>query len=209
VKATRLTIQDQISRGLKRHDESEIRKVFERYAEINPRDPKSRHLPKSKMLAAFQEFEITIKDTSKDNVVKLDELFDKLDSDKNGMLDLDEFQTAVQSNNSVLEEWAMSLPLHHLLADSIPWYEGEDAMKIVSNLSPEDVRLVVDGFAFGLEKILRKHVDLLKTTLQRISEQNDGHSPEQKFIADVPKMMCGNIDNFHNGLSARIGSYLA
>ena len=146
--------------------------------------------------------DISVQDTAEDNIKKVDELFEKIDVDSNGKLDYNEFRSAVQSNKSELEDWAESLALHQLLADSIPQSDGADALDIVSNLSPGDIDLIVEGFADGLRQMLNKYVNQLKQKLEHLSEHK---SPVPKFVADVPKMMCGSIDDFHKGLVARIG----
>ena len=207
VKGTQEVIGEQIQRGFSRRSEKEIKRVFDKYADGDPQEPESLHVPKNKMMTALQEFDISYQDKSEQDVAQISELFDQLDLDRNGKLDYSEFRSAVQSNKTVLEDWAKSLPLDQLLADSIPRSVGHDPLEIVRRLTDHDIELVAEGFAGGLKQMLREFMVHLNEALDKVSERN-ACSFEQKFVADVPRMLCGNIDDFHKGLVARIGNSL-
>ena len=107
----------------------------------------------------------------------------------------------------LLENWAKSLPLPQLLARSVLTSAGADSLEIVSCLSAEDIALVTHRFGEGLKLILMESVEKLKQTLRKIKERENCDSQVEKFVADVPRMKCGSIDDFHKGLAARIGTF--
>ena len=108
----------------------------------------------------------------------------------------------------LLENWAKSLPLAPLLARSVMMSAGADSLEKVSCFSAEDIAQVTHGFGEDLKLILMESVDKLKQTLRKIKERKNCDSQVEKFVADVPRMKCGSIDDFHKGLAARIGILL-
>jgi hypothetical protein len=135
------------------------------------------------------------------------EFLNMLDTDKNGKLELKEFQEAILASCTPLEEWAKSWPLAQLLADSIPRLDdahghSDDNLKILGRLDDQQLKLAVRGFAYGLERMLLKERDTLRYAMSKMDEHRENKQAE-KF--EVPEMKCGNIENFYDGLAARIG----
>ena len=120
---------------------------------------------------------------------------------------MNEFQDAILASCTPLEEWAKSWPLAQLLADSIPRLDNDrghsdDNLTVLGSLNDEQLKLIVRGFAYGLEKMLLMERDKLRRALSTMEESSENRMAE-KF--EVPEMKCGNIEDFFCGLAARIG----
>jgi hypothetical protein len=190
-------IKAQVDRGIQRRDPQEIKKVFETFA-ID--EQKNRHIPVSKLSDALRALDIMVPGGTNEH-----EFLIQLDTNKNGKLELNEFQEAILASCTPLEEWAKSWPLAQLLADCIPRYDdsgqSEDNITILRRLDDKLLKLVVNGFAHGLEKMLMNERDNLLKALK--VEESIENKKAEKF--EVPEMKCGNIGNFHDGLTGRIG----
>ena len=192
-------IRAQVDRGIQRRDPQEIKKVFEEFA-ID--ENSNRHIPVCRLRDALHALDIMVPGSEDEH-----EFLRKLDTDKNGKLELNEFQDAILASCTPLEEWAKSWPLAQLLADSIPRCDNDrghsdDNLTVLGSLNDEQLKLIVRGFAYGLEKMLLMERDKLRRALSTMEESSENRMAE-KF--EVPEMKCGNIEDFFCGLAARIG----
>jgi hypothetical protein len=199
-------IETQIDRGIQRRGEQEIERVFEKFAE---KDGATLHLPASKLKSALQDLDILVPGQNQD--LEQEYIFGRMDANQNGRLQRNEFVAAVSESRATLEEWAKgwNLKLAQLLADSIPRLNDEngqikDPLSSISSLNEEHLKLVVKGFAYGLEKILNEECRKLRDALSKMQNMAE-YSMAEKF--EVPEMRCGKIEHFHEGLAARIGKY--
>jgi hypothetical protein len=154
----------------------------------------------------LKEFDVGSKDLSLSDVQDLEFIFNSLDINSDGKLDLVEFQAAVRTP-SLVEEWARSLGIHQLVADAIPRKEGEIPLVTASNLSPEVISKIVHEVATGLQEILSAEVTRLRASFARM-EKKDVNNLAFKFQSKAPRMNCGNFEDFHRGLTAYIGTCL-
>eukprot|EP00291_Cryptomonas_curvata_P009532 CAMPEP_0172202078 /NCGR_PEP_ID=MMETSP1050-20130122/30413_1 /TAXON_ID=233186 /ORGANISM="Cryptomonas curvata, Strain CCAP979/52" /LENGTH=1356 /DNA_ID=CAMNT_0012879911 /DNA_START=122 /DNA_END=4192 /DNA_ORIENTATION=+ len=192
-------IKAQVDRGIQRRDPQEIKKVFEEFA-INEKG--NQHIPVSKLRDALHALDIVVPGSADEN-----KFLDKLDTDKSGKLELNEFQEAILASCTPLEEWVKSWPLAQLLADSIPRFDddhghSEDNLTILGLLDDKQLELVVRGFSYGLAKMLLNERDKLRDAVKM--EESVEYKQAEKF--EVSEMKCGRIEKFYDGLAARIGS---
>ena len=205
---SRETIKNQIRIGKRRRNDVEVKKVFEQYAESVPDKPDKRYLPKEKLLLALKEFDISSMDLTLDDIENVDCLYDQLDRNGDGRLDLGEFVLALKSPVRIdtIVEWVRSLSIHEILADGIPRRAGEFPLITVSSLTASEVREIVAEAAVVMEEILNNHVTLLKRSLESMERRGD-NPISKKFESDLTVAMeCGGISDFHGGLVARIGN---
>jgi hypothetical protein len=175
-----------------------------KHAITDPAIPNSSHLPKDKVIVALKEFDVGSKDVSESDLKDADYIFNSLDVNSDGKLDIGEFQVAVQAE-SLLEEWARSLKVHQLVADAIPRKEGENPLITASTLSPDVITMIATGVSDGLQEILKVEVERLRASFARM-EAKDVNNLALKFQSKAPKMNCGNFEDFHRGLTAYIGT---
>ena len=142
--------------------------------------------------------------------IKLDdqeteELFKRVDADKSDSLSFAEFENIV-SQLSELERWALSIPVHYLLADAVSCIEreGAHAMEKASNLTETDIHEICNGIVDGMRKIVASKVSELKQAYDAMhASQAEQVAGGTKFI--VGSMSSGGTEDFHKGLEGRIG----
>ena len=158
---------------------------------------------------ALKEFD-AVPDVTQEDLCKEDYLFRSLDRNQDGILAFDEFVLAVKAPMP-LDEWASSLPLAQLLADAMPRKAGKDRLREVSRLTEAEIGSIADGFAYGVKRLLNQHVQSLRSSFSTMDQavatrsESDSHL---KFQTETTKLRCGNIEDFHNGMSSRIGAPL-
>jgi hypothetical protein len=136
-----------------------------------------------------------------------DELFKRVDVDKSDSLSFSEFENIV-SQLSDIERWALSLPVHYLLADAVSCIEreGAHAMEKASNLTETDIQEICHGVVDGMKKIFATKVSELKQAFDAMRASQAEHVAGSKFT--VGTMSSGGAEDFHKGLEGRIGLVL-
>jgi hypothetical protein len=76
---------------------------------------------------------------------------------------------------------------------------------VVSNLSPSQIDTIVSAFLDGFKILLTKRVEDLRASLAAMNDlaQRASNDASKKF--EIFGMSCGKIEDFHHGLSRRIG----
>lgn len=108
-----------------------------------------------------------------------------------------------------------SLPLASLLMDALPRpaksQEKSIHLRVVSELTADEIRIVANEFSKGLEQMLTDNVRLLKRSFTAMdtkikeSLEDDKKNTASKFSVCM-EMKSGTIEDFHRGLVGRIGS---
>jgi hypothetical protein len=184
-------LRDQIHRGFLRRDPLYVKTIFDEHCEKN-----SASMSKSKIFFALKKLGIDI------DSKRATELFDEFDCDFSRGMDLEEFKILLQRSNR-LNQWAEGLLLHDLLTDSIPRKAEQDPMRLVSELTVDEIALTCRAFQDGLIGLLSEACASLKQAFI-VSDARKAQSTEgSKFNLG---MNCGNIDEFHQGVEERIGA---
>ena len=147
---------------------------------------------------------------------KADELMLMMDLDENGGLDFEEFKRGVQQPPTQLEQWASMLPLAGMLARSLPVCcgQGDQPLRNFSRLGEDGIDTAVEVFSEGLRRLLMQAKDSTKQmfdtvddkALEAAKDSADGVSAASKF--KTFKMSTGKIEEYHEGLSSRIGEFI-
>ena len=124
------------------------------------------------------------------------------------MLEFCEFERFLHKLD--LERWAKSVPLHHVLADAIPYDEDDllketDWLRKVSELDNAAIDTVCTGFLHGLKRVVAESVQSLRSAYTTMDAAKQSNDQSTKFV--VNKMSCGATDDFHRGLEGRVGAY--
>ncbi len=193
---------------LDKQEDSSLKRVFDQFAEIPSVDePVSKLEPFIKidrLHAALCELGIHM---DRDNT---DELA-LMDLDGNGGLDFEEFKRAVhQQQTTQLEQWACMLPLAGMLARSLPLSDGkgDQPLRDFSRLSDDGINAAINVFSKGLQLLLIKARASLRQSFDSMDKKASeaaagGVSAISKF--KTFKMSTGNVNQYHQGLSSRIG----
>ncbi len=104
-----------------------------------------------------------------------------------------------------------SLPLASLLLDALPRpdpQEQRNRLRIISELTAPDVRIIASEFAVGLERMLMDSINSLKKSFTAMEDKmksaERNNSAASKFSVST-EMKCGTIEDFHEGLEGHIG----
>lgn len=119
-------------------------------------------------------------------------------------LDFQDFSSFI-STPSPVEEWVSALPLSQLVADAMPQYNGCISTDQLRNLSRATRHQLVESCEVimeHLQKMLLDELAILKRAYDKLDRQAETES-NHKFQTCM--MSVGNIDDFHEGLAARIG----
>jgi hypothetical protein len=183
----------QVVAGFRRRNKVEVAMVFDSYSERLDGDG-SAILSREKLFPVLKELGVAIDEK------EATQIFDEVDTDRTG-LDFKELLSLLQ-RPSRLHEWARALPLHDLLADSIPHKPGVDPLRVVSRLTSEEIHKVCEAVSRGLERLLKEETESLKMAFF-VTDHRKGNDIGSKF--NIDPVICGNIDDFHFGVEGRIG----
>ena len=200
-------LKEQVDAGFRRRDEKFIEEVFKKYSTIN-RATSISHIEKKDLIMALKEFD-AFPDVTQEDLCKEDNLFRRLDRNQDGILAFDEFVLAVKASMP-LDEWASSLPLAQILADAMPRKAGKDRLREVALLTEAEIESIANGFAYGVKRLLNQHVQGLRSSFSNMDQAatRSESGSHLKFQTETSKLRCGNIEDFHNGMSSRIGALL-
>jgi hypothetical protein len=131
------------------------------------------------------------------NSTEIDEVF-------SAGLDFQDFSSLV-STPSPIEEWVRSLPLSQLVADAMPKSDCcrcKDQLRHLSRISEHQLKDVCDVIMKHLAMIFGEELATLRAAYAKL----DSHAVAEHYVKfQICKMRVGNVDDFHKGLSARIG----
>ena len=131
-----------------------------------------------------------------------DELFHSLDMDCDGVLDLEEFRHLVDKH-SILEQFiAQAVPFHQLFSAALPFKQGKAPLEVFRELSPAEVRVIVQTLSDELEGTISDKVELMRESFNAALAQTSS-SNNSKFA--VEELKAGTIEDYRNGLSGRLG----
>ena len=190
----RLEIEKRIRVGMQRRDESYLKEMFARKCvKEGGAEP---FISRGILCEVLQEvgIEVSVKET--------EVLFDEFDTDNNNGLDETEFMALI-SKPTALDEWARSLPLCELLADSIPREVGVHPLRTLSCLEAETIQVACECFSRALQKILIQRQADLRCAFQASDSNTTGDVGDSKF--SIVPVSCGNVYDYHRGLQERIG----
>jgi hypothetical protein len=139
-------------------------------------------------------------------------LFDEMDSDNANGLSWEQFLHATQIP-SILGQWVQSMALWKPLADILrltvksreAGLSFSDPLHAVSGLTDEEIDTVISTFQHVARAVLRKEMNKLRNTFQTSRDDENECTESTKF--QVQTTTYGNIDDFHSGLSGRVGTY--
>ena len=189
----RLEVEERIRVGMQRRDESFLKEMFARKCAQQGTEP---FISRGNLSEVLQEvgIEVSVKET--------EVLFDEFDTDSNNGLDETEF-IALVSKPTVSDEWARSLPLCELLADSIPREVGVHPLRTLSCLGAETIQVACECFSRALQQILMQRQADLRRAFQASDSNTKADFRDSKF--SIVPVSCGNVHDYHRGLQERIG----
>ena len=135
---------------------------------------------------------------------EIEELLKSGDLNDDGGLDFQEFLSLV-NKPSPIEEWVGGLPLNQLVSDALPRASCpiQDQLRHLSRTTREQLEVACEVIKEELLKVLQHNLDVLKVSFEMLDNQP---APESNSKFQIFKMSVGTINDFHEGLSSRVGN---
>ena len=187
-------IKSQIQEGIYRRDEKFLQKIFD----LN-KDSVTRKLKKECFIPVLEKLGVLL------GREEIEELFLNFDMNNDGLLDFAEFKRAT-SFSSNLEQLICGFPVSQMIADAMPRQQGKDPIRLFSEITPAYVKDVCSAILPFLENLLIDQASELKESF-KILDNAKSNVGSSKFQAELVEMCVGGIDDFHAGLSKRIGLF--
>jgi hypothetical protein len=193
--ATVLNCRAAVTSGIRRRSTEFVTEVFKRHKDANGT------LPASKLIAALTEVDAPVipdSDTAAAAAIA------RFDSNSNGLMELGEFERAV----NVPDELALYFQekRQSALADALRALvgRGSDQLLRVSQLTPDDMLAACTAVCAILpEQAKSLHEELQCSFQAQFEIQSQMAADGGKF--NVVKMACGGVEDFHSGLTGRVG----
>jgi hypothetical protein len=138
-----------------------------------------------------------------------DMMFDNMDMDNNGLLDLNEFRRAVSARSSFEQFIAQAIPFSELISTSLPRKKATDQLTTFMELTSAQISKIVRAISAELESLLTAKAKALRESYEAAAAKqisSDSASSASKF--SVLELKAGNITDYHNGLSGRVGEHM-
>ena len=193
---TRL-VREKLSAGRQRRDDAFLRVLFQRHCSEDDK------LSKDSLFVALSSLNLV---AAKDDA-RLEDLYLEFDLDSDGRISFDEFKAAVL-RPSPIEAWCKQIPLWQALADAISGPLGnqeEQPLRAVASLTDAHIDAICAEVELSLRQVLRNEASKLRAAFEAMdAKMTDDESGQSKF--STFKASVGSSDDFHNGLSDRVGN---
>ncbi len=193
--ATVLKCSNAISAGIRRRDPKFLLEIFDRYKDG------SGSLSASKLTAALTEADAPV---IPDCDAAAAAAIARFDSNSNGVMELGEFERAVSLPDEL--QLYFQEKQQPALADALRALVGRDSDQLlrVSKLSPGDMQLASSAVCASVaEQVASLHEELQRSFAVQFEIQAQMEANAGKF--NVVKMACGGVEDFHSGLTGRVG----
>lgn len=196
-------LKAQIQAGFNRRDKEYLLATFNKF-NSNKTD---KLITASSLSAALKDMGIAVEQE------EIEELLLSNDINNDGGLDLDEFSSLVSAlSESPALEWARSLPLAEIVLDGLPKTDhdgckNKDRLRNLCNVSERELEVSCTAIMEGLLKTLKENLAVVKKAYDLLdSKKAADQSASAKF--QIIKISVGKIEDFHNGIAARIGKQM-
>jgi WD40 repeat protein len=185
-----------LSNASNRRDVSFLRNVFNRHKDS------SGGLAGQNLIQALQEVDAPNIPASDQEVA---EIIQQFDNNSNKTLEFGEFQQVVNEPDE-LQVWLSEKQLP-LAADALrPLVgRGSDQLKKMSQLSFADIELAAAATCAIIPRMLKELHEELRTAFAVQSQIEADMKADPSKFNDFYKIACGTINDFHKGLTGRVG----
>ena len=168
--------------------------VFTKYAADD------RGIPRLEFFDAIQEVRF---DFTNDDDAKV--LFESMDMDNDGFLNIDEFRRAVQSRSEMEQFISNSIPVVEVISAALPRVDSKSPMDVFRTLTPVQITAISNAVAEGLALLLAEKIASLNEGFAAAeAKKNVSGGSGAKFA--IFELSAGSIHDYHKGLSSRVGN---
>ena len=169
--------------------------MFEKYSASDGK------ISKESLKEAFTDLNVYTSDAE-----GFDELFIEFDLDSDGQIDFDEFKSAVL-RPTPLETWSKQIPWWQIISDAIPRTHSSDPLRDVANLTATQIDAICTELGKSIKHVLCEQSRKLKQAFDAM-DKAPSTGPTQTKFASTFKASAGDCEDFHRGLSGRVGTRL-
>jgi hypothetical protein len=190
---TSFKLRQQVADSMFKRSNQNIEAVYRKYA----KDQKG--VCQDDFFNACQEVRFDF--TSREDT---DELFINMDMNDDSFLDLSDFRRAMGARSASEQFILQTVPLHEVVSSALPRKYGRSPLDAFRELNRHEIAEIAQVVSGVLETILIEKVSKLKESWEaaKAKEVHDGQN-EAKFF--VVELKAGSIQDYHNGLSGRVG----
>jgi hypothetical protein len=189
---SRRSLTCSIQFGIDRHCDEFVQKFYQRKIDLYGTSA----LNKEQFRSALEELGTFLSEDDFQN------LFLSMDINDDGVIDLDEFKRALRIPTQI-EQLFSTLPFHRLFANAVPKTSGKDPLRSFAQLKVAQVKELVHAVMPYLEKAIFDEVTKLRECFDAM-DKSEANLKASKFEVPI-EMSTGRIEDFHCGLSKRIG----
>jgi Ca2+-binding EF-hand superfamily protein len=189
-------IRDQICAGINRRDDEVLKNVFERTI----RKSGSPALSTELFTSALEELGLHLKED------EIKALFHTVDVNNDGVMDFEEFKRAVQYP-SAIEQLISTLHINKIFADAfmVPDIMGDEPLRQFGQISSEQIKEICKAAIPFLETALTEAKEKIRVSYEAM-DKSEASKRGKKFEVP-PEMSAGTVEDFHRGLSGRVGLF--
>ena len=133
-----------------------------------------------------------------------DVLFENMDMDNDGFLNLDEFRRAVQASSEMEQFLSHSISVVDIISAALPRVDSKAPMDVFRMLTPVQITAVSNAVAEGLAlRLSEKIVEINEGFAAAEAKKNVIGGSAAKFA--IFELSAGSIHDYHKGLSSRVG----
>ena len=191
-------LRSQIVETRRKREDSAIESVYRKYV------TNSSGIDQTQFYEALLEIRSDIAHSS-----EAKELFDNMDMNDDGLLDLHEFRRAVSSRSSFEQFISQLIPFAELVSAALPPSKDKSQLNVFLNLTEQEVAQIAGAVSFEIERIMSQKIFHLKKSyaaVQSRQSSNNSGSSAPKFSVDT--ISAGDITHYHKGLSGRVGQFI-
>ena len=183
-------VRNRIRAGISRQDDSFLETFFQE------KTGNSGNLSKQQFNSALVELGIRLKED------EIDVIFRTVDVNKDGVMDLEEFKKAVRFPTPI-QQLISTLPITQIFADAMPDMMGNECLRQFGQVTPEQIEDICKEALPFLKTILTDAVTKVRVSLETM-DKVEASRGASKFEVP-PEMSAGSVEDFHGGLTGRIG----
>jgi hypothetical protein len=186
-------LKSQVLEARFRRSAAHIDAVYSKYAADD------RGISRSEFFMSIQEVRFDFKNES-----NADALFENMDMDNDGFLNLDEFRRAVQSSSEMEQFISHSVSVVEIISAALPRDDSKLPIDVFRMLTPVQITAVSNAVSEGLTLLIADKLVTLNEGFAAAEAKKSGNTAAKFAIFELS---AGSVQDYHNGLSSRVGIF--
>ena len=184
--------EKQVAEARRRRSDENIQAVYAKYAK------ESGGISQEDFLNACQEVRYGLVSAE-----DADHIFRGMLLNEQDLLDLNEFRRIAKTYSPFEQFISKSIPWPELVSSALPQIVGKSSFEVFRELNSSEIPDITGAICKELEKILEENVTQMRFSFKTAQPVQDSSS---RF--SVTELKAGNVEDYRQGLSGRIGEKL-